>query len=47
MSKVVKFFYSLSDAKSKELLESNAGGGELAFVSGKNQVLPKIGRAHV
>ena len=45
MSKVVKFFYSLSDAKSKELLESNAGGGELAFVSGKNQVLPKLEEA--
>ena len=45
MSKVVKFFYSLSDANSKELLESNAGGGELAFVSGKNQVLPKLEEA--
>lgn len=42
MSKVVKFFYALRDANTKELLESNAGAGELAFVSGKNQVLPGL-----
>lgn len=42
MSKVVKFFYTLRDNANKELLETNVGGGELAFVSGKNQVLPKL-----
>ena len=42
MSKVVKFFYTLRDAANKELLETNVGAGELAFVSGKSQVLPKL-----
>lgn len=45
MSKVVKFFYTLRDGANKELLETNVGGGELGFVSGKNQVLPKLEEA--
>ncbi|MEE3694504.1 peptidylprolyl isomerase [Campylobacter sp. CLAX-22107-21] len=42
MSKVIKMFYELKDANSGELLESNIGGQEIAFVSGKNQVLEAL-----
>ena len=42
MSKVIKMFYELKDANSGELLESNIGGQEIAFVSGKNQVLDAL-----
>lgn len=39
MSKVIKMFYELRDANSGEILESNMGVQEIAFVTGKNQVL--------
>ena len=42
MSKVIKMFYELKDANTGELLESNLGGQEIAFVSGKNQVLDAL-----
>ncbi|CUU77174.1 fkbp-type peptidyl-prolyl cis-trans isomerase slyd [Campylobacter hyointestinalis subsp. hyointestinalis] len=42
MSKVIKMFYELKDAKTGELLESNIDGQEIAFVSGKNQVLESL-----
>ncbi|MEE3744899.1 FKBP-type peptidyl-prolyl cis-trans isomerase [Campylobacter porcelli] len=42
MSKVIKMFYELKDASSGEILESNIGGQEIAFVSGKNQVLEAL-----
>lgn len=42
MSKVIKIFYELKDAKTGELLESNIDGQEIAFVSGKNQVLESL-----
>ena len=42
MSKVIKMFYELKDAKTGELLESNIDGQEIAFVSGKNQVLGSL-----
>ncbi|RAZ65160.1 FKBP-type peptidyl-prolyl cis-trans isomerase [Campylobacter hyointestinalis] len=42
MSKVIKMFYELKDAKTGELLESNIDGQEIAFVSGKNQVLEAL-----
>lgn len=35
-------FYELKDANSGEVLESNIGGQEIAFVSGKNQVLDAL-----
>ena len=38
MSKVIKMFYELKDANSGELLESNIGGQEIAFVSGWNHL---------
>ncbi|ANE36409.1 FKBP-type peptidyl-prolyl cis-trans isomerase [Campylobacter iguaniorum] len=42
MSKVIKMFYELKDAKTGELLESNIDSQEIAFVSGKNQVLEAL-----
>lgn len=42
MSEVMKIFYALSDANSGELLESNAGGAELGFVTGKEQVIEAL-----
>lgn len=42
MSKAIKMFYELKDAKTGELLESNIDGQEIAFVSGKNQVLESL-----
>lgn len=42
MSKVIKMFYELKDAKSGELLESNIGTSEIAFVTGKKQVLEAL-----
>ena len=42
MTEVIKFFYALSDANTKELLESNAGGAELGFVCGKDQIIKAL-----
>lgn len=42
MSKVIKMFYELKDAKTGELLESNIDAQEIAFVTGKNQVLEAL-----
>lgn len=42
MSEVMKIFYALNDANSGELLESNAGGAELGFVTGKEQVIEAL-----
>ena len=45
MSKVIKMFYELKDANTGDLLESNMGKSEIAFVTGKNQVLEAIENA--
>lgn len=42
MAEVIKFFYALSDANTNELLESNAGGAELGFVCGKEQIIQAL-----
>lgn len=42
MSKVIKMFYEIKDANTNEILESNMGFDEIAFVSGKGQILPKL-----
>lgn len=42
MADVIKFFYALSDANTNELLESNAGGAELGFVCGKEQIIQAL-----
>lgn len=42
MTEIIKFFYALSDANTKELLESNAGGAELGFVCGKDQIIKAL-----
>lgn len=42
MTEVIKFFYALSDANTKELLESNAGGAKLGFVCGKDQIIKAL-----
>lgn len=42
MSKVIKMFYELRDATTGEVLESNIGGSEVAFVTTKGQVLDAL-----
>lgn len=42
MSKVIKAFYELKDASTGEILESNFNGNEIAFVTGKGQILEAL-----
>lgn len=42
MSKVIAIEYTLSDANSKEQLDTNVGGNPLEFISGMGQIIPGL-----
>ncbi len=42
MTRVIKLFYELRDADTGDILESNFGQQEIAFVTGKEQVLAAL-----